>query len=110
MNIKNLVSVFACAVLSAMALHVNASNVNLNSARSVANSFIKLHSAATAGSFKAPAAADLKLAHIEASSADNTANVYYAFNIDGDKKTIDCWVSATRDGLTSVTCQTTSRR
>ncbi len=83
MNIKNLVSVFACAVLSAMALHVNASNVNLNSARSVANSFIKLHSAATAGSFKAPAAADLKLAHIEASSADNTANVYYAFNIDG---------------------------
>ena len=83
MNIKNLVSVFACAVLSAMALHVNASNVNLNSARSVANSYIKSRTAATAGSFKAPATADLKLAHIEASSADKTANVYYAFNIDG---------------------------
>ena len=55
MNIKNLVSVFACAVLSAMALHVNASNVNLNSARSVANSYIKSCTAATAGSFKAPA-------------------------------------------------------
>lgn len=83
MNIKNLVCVFAFAVLSAMAMHVNASNVNLNSARSVANSYIKLHAAATAGSLKAPATADLQLAHIEASSADNNANAYYAFNIVG---------------------------
>ena len=38
MSFKNLVSVFALAVLTAMGSHVNASNVNLNSARDVAGS------------------------------------------------------------------------
>ena len=81
MNIKNLVCAFA--VLTVMGLHVNAANVNLNSARGVANSYLKLHAAVTPGSLKAPATADLKVAHVEASSVDANANAYYAFNIDG---------------------------
>ena len=82
MSFKNLVSVFALAVLTAMGSHVNASNVNLNSARDVAGSYLKLHATAP-GSLRAPAVADLKLAYAMPSKVDRNANAYYAFNIDG---------------------------
>ena len=83
MNSKNLVSVFALAMLTLLGMQINATNVNFNTARSVANNYLKLHAAATPGSFKAPAVTDLKLAHAEASSVISGANAYYAFNIDG---------------------------
>ena len=82
MSFKNLVSVFALAVLTAMGSHVNASNVNLNSARDVAGSYLKLHATAP-GSLRAPAVADLKLAYAMPSKVDRNASAYYAFNIDG---------------------------
>ena len=65
-----------------MALNASATSVDLNAARSTANSYLKLHTAST-GTLRAPALADLKLAHAEASSVDHSANVYYAFNIEG---------------------------
>lgn len=83
MNAKNLVSVFALAVLTVMGLRVNASTVDLNSARNVASSYLNYHAATTPGTFKAPAAADLKLAYTMPSKVDRNANAYYAFNIDG---------------------------
>lgn len=83
MNAKNLVSVFALAVLTVMGLRVNASTVDLNSARNVASSYLNYHAATTPGTFKAPAVADLKLAYTMPSKVDRNANAYYAFNIDG---------------------------
>ena len=68
------------ASLTMVSLNASAGNINANAARAAANSFIKQQSAAT---FKAPAYADLKLAHAEASSKVNGAFDYYAFNIDG---------------------------
>lgn len=82
MKIKNLVSALLLAGATVMALNTSAANVDLNEARSTANSYLKVHAAAT-GSLRAPALADLKLAHAETSSVDRSANVYYAFNIDG---------------------------
>ena len=82
MNIKYQISALLLAGATVMALNTSAANVNLNEARSTANSYLKVHAAAT-GSLRAPALADLKLAHAETSSVDRSANVYYAFNIDG---------------------------
>ena len=82
MSIKYQISALLLAGASVMALNTSAANVDLNEARSTANSYLKVHAAAT-GSLRAPAVADLKLAHAETSSVDRSSNVYYAFNIDG---------------------------
>lgn len=79
MNIKKFMSLSSLALVTMLLFNAVAGNVNVNAARAAANSFIKQQSAAT---FKAPAYADLKLAHAEASKV-NGANAYYAFNIDG---------------------------
>lgn len=70
----------ALAVMTGVKTH--AANVDENAARLAASNFIKCHSA-TASTLKAPALADLKLTHAEASTVDPSANAYYAFNIEG---------------------------
>ena len=80
MNIKKLISSFMLASLTMVSLNASAGNINANAARAAANSFIKQQSAAK---FNAPAYADLKLTHAEASSKVDGAFDYYAFNIDG---------------------------
>ena len=82
MNITKLMRVYSLTLAALIGVNANASNVDLNAARMTANNFLKHHSSAP-GSFKAPALADIKLAHAEASSVDHSANAYYAFNIDG---------------------------
>ena len=82
MNITKLMRVYSLTLAALIGVNANASNVDLNTARMTANNFLKHHSSAP-GSFKAPALADIKLAHAEASSVDHSANAYYAFNIDG---------------------------
>ena len=82
MNIKNLFYALAIAGAAMMTLNASAAHVDLNAARSTASNYLRLQAAST-GSLRAPALADLKLAHAEVSSVDHGANVYYAFNIEG---------------------------
>ena len=83
MKIKNLISAFALATLLMSGMNANADNINFTQARSTASNYLKQHAAATPGSLRAPAVADLKLAYTEASTVTPDANAYYAFNIDG---------------------------
>ena len=82
-TIKNLIS--ACALVSLMmgGLNASADNINEAEARSSASFYVKQHASAKPGSLRAPATADLKLAHAEASRAEQGAHAYYAFNITG---------------------------
>lgn len=82
MIFKRLMRVSLVTLAAMIGLNANTTNVDLASARSIASSFLKLRTAVP-GAFNAPALADLKLAHAEASSVDKSANAYYAFNIDG---------------------------
>lgn len=82
MNIKNLLSACVVAILAITGFNALAGNINADAARSIANSYLKLHSASQ-GTLKAPASADIHLVHAEASSVDSRAKVYYAFNIQG---------------------------
>ena len=82
MNITKFLSVSLIVLATVIGFNMNAANVDVNAARLAANNFLKLR-CATPGSLKAPALADLRLAHAEASSVDRSANAYYAFNIDG---------------------------
>ena len=77
---KNLLSTLALLLMSSSA--INAGNITANTARQVANNFVKQLSAAP-GSFRATASSDLMLAHAEPSSTALGANDYYAFNIKG---------------------------
>ena len=83
MNIKRLMSSLSLAALTMVSLNVSAGNISASAARTAANSFIKTQLSNMPGSFKAPALADLKLAHTEASSKVTGANDYYVFNING---------------------------
>ncbi len=83
MNVKNLKSALVLAMLTVVVMNVSAANVGLEDARSTASNFLKFHAASTPGSFRAPALADLRLVHAEASSVGHNINAYYAFNIDG---------------------------
>lgn len=74
---------FLLATCSMVAFQMSASSIGVNDAKSVANSFLKSHSASVPGSFRAPAAADLRLAHAEASSKVPGTHLYYAFNVNG---------------------------
>ncbi len=83
MNIKNLMSATLVTTIALLSMNAVANNVDVNAARAAAGNYLKVHAAATPGSLKAPATADLKLAYTEASSVDRNANAYYAFNITG---------------------------
>ena len=83
MTTKNLQVACVMALIALMGLSLNAANVDVDDARLMASSFLKLHAPTAAGSLRAPAIADLKLAHSEPSSVDSKANAYYIFNIDG---------------------------
>lgn len=60
-----------------------AGNIDVSTARDIANSFIKRQAAYSPGSFNAAAASDIKLVHAEPSSKVSGSNVYYLFNITG---------------------------
>ena len=82
MIFKRLIKVSLLTLAALTIANAYAANVDQQAARSIANSFLKLRSAAP-GTLKAPALSDLKLAHAEVSSIDKSVNAYYAFNIDG---------------------------
>lgn len=65
-----------------VSIQASAGNINATAARSAANRFLK-HHAANSGSLRAPALADIKLAHAEKSSKAADAYDFYAFNITG---------------------------
>ena len=77
MKIKNLISAFALATFLMSGMNANADNINFTQARSTASNYLKQHAAATPGSLRAPAVADLKLAYTEASTVTPDANAYY---------------------------------
>ena len=78
---KCFLSTLALLFISSSAL--NAGNMTVNSARTVANNFIKQHATLAPGTLRAIASSDLTLSHAEASSTVAGANDYYAFNIKG---------------------------
>ena len=78
---KGIVSTLALLFMSSSA--VNAGNITVGTARTLATDFIRQHVAAAPGSFRAAATSDLTLAHAEPSSTVADANDYYAFNIKG---------------------------
>ena len=71
------------AALASTSLQVSAANISASAALNAANSFLKQQAAARPGTFNAPALTDLKLSHVEPSSAVDGANDFYAFNIRG---------------------------
>ncbi len=83
MNFKKLVSMLLLVSLAVLSYHAAAGPVSAGMARSAANSFVKSHFKASPGSLKAPATADLVLAHSEPSGKVPRANAYYIFNIKG---------------------------
>ncbi|MBQ9556143.1 MAG: C10 family peptidase [Muribaculaceae bacterium] len=78
---KNLLSSMMLASLAMATLTASAGNIDANAARIAAGNFI--HNQAAKGTFRAPATADLRLIHTEASSTVAGANDYYAFNLKG---------------------------
>ena len=80
MKIERLLSSMALAVLAAVSLNAHAATINASDARMAANHFLKQHTTSSK-SFNAPALADIKLAHAEASSVEG--NAYYVFNVQG---------------------------
>ena len=79
--IKGIISAVALLFMSSTA--VNAGNITVNGARTLANDFLKQHVAAAPGTLRAPALSDLTLVHAEPSSVATDANDFYAFNITG---------------------------
>ena len=82
MKIERILSSMALAALVTVSFNAHAASINADDARMAANNFLKQHAVSVPGtSFKAPALADIKLAHAEASSIEG--NDYYVFNIQG---------------------------
>lgn len=80
MKTLRIMSSMAIATVAALTFSAQAASVNVTTARMEANNFVK-SKMASKGMFNAPATADLKLAHAEASSVEG--NAYYVFNIQG---------------------------
>ncbi len=80
MKILRIMSSMAIATVAALSFSAQAASVDVTTARMEANNFVK-SKMASKGMFNAPATADLKLAHTEASSVEG--NAYYVFNIQG---------------------------
>ena len=68
------------ALIALMGLNMSAASIDVNTARSTANSFLKRH-VASPGAINSPSMADIKLVHAETSSVDRNAKTYYAFNL-----------------------------
>ena len=68
-----------CAAIALTAGNAQAENVGPAAAQQIASNFVKLQAAP--GRAMLPAANQLRLAHIEASSASAEANAFYVFNI-----------------------------
>ena len=83
MKICKIISSGLLAALSMVSIQASAGNINDMTARTAASNFLKQHAAASPGSLRAHALADIQLAHAEASSKVTGANDYYAFNITG---------------------------
>jgi len=83
MKICKLICSGLLATLSMISIQASAGNVNASAARLTASNFLKQHAASSPGTLRAPAMADIKLAHAQASSKVSGAVDYYAFNIDG---------------------------
>ena len=80
MNFKKLSLSLVLAAAGIMA--ANAGSIDVNAARQAANNFLKSKMTAQ-GMMKAPAIADIKLAHTEASSVEGNAFyvIFYLVNI-----------------------------
>ena len=83
MSIKQSVKALLLTVLATTAMNVNAADINADHARLVADNYLKQHVTSSAGMLKAPAHADLRLAHAEKASTLTDQYDYYAFNIAG---------------------------
>lgn len=82
MKIFKIMSSMALAAIAMTALNANATNIDANTARTLAGQFIQQQNAK--GTFKAHVAlTDMKLTHAEPSKAAVGANAYYAFNLKG---------------------------
>lgn len=82
MKIFKIMSSMALAAIAMTALNANATNIDANTARTLAGQFIQQQNAK--GTFKAHVAlTDMKLTHAEPSKAAAGANAYYAFNLKG---------------------------
>ena len=82
MKITKLLRVGLLILAALTGTNIHASNIDLDVARTTANSFLK-HRYGAAGFLRVPSLSDLRLAHAEVSSVDPNAKAYYAFNIDG---------------------------
>lgn len=78
MNISSILKTGLMAALALAAVNVNADNIDVNQARSIAGKFVQQNKNAM---FKAPSASAIQLAHTQASNVKG--NAYYVFNIDG---------------------------
>lgn len=78
MKMYKLFSKVLLAALAVTAMNANAGIIDANAARNAARSFINKHAVTT---LKSPTAANIRLAHVEASKVEG--NAYYVFNIDG---------------------------
>jgi hypothetical protein len=83
MSIYRLTSTILLSLIMMAMTRASANDISVTSAHAIANEFIKQHATNAPGSFKSPAAADIKLVHAEPSSKVEGSNVYYAFNIKG---------------------------
>lgn len=82
MSIKKSLNALLLTALAMTTMSAGAANVNASDARLIAGNYLKQHSS-SAGMLKAPALADLSLAHVEKSMDQADVNDYYAFNITG---------------------------
>lgn len=83
MKFNRFITSVMLALSSLVLFQAAAENVSVSNAQEIANSFIKSRYRVTPGSLKAPAMADIVLAHAEPSSKSPRANLYYIFNIKG---------------------------
>ena len=80
MMIKKLLKCSLMAAFALVSFNAAAGNVNADAAQAAANNFLK-QKFAQQGKLMAPATADIKLTHTEASTV--SGNAYYVFNITG---------------------------
>lgn len=80
MKMKQLLKCSLAAALAVVSFNAQAANIDANTAKTTANTFMK-QKYAKQGKMMAPATADIKLTHAESSSV--SGNAYYVFNITG---------------------------
>lgn len=83
MCIKKFIIFIHLLLTASASYNAAADNISVSAAQATANSFIKSHFKTAPGTLRAPAMADIVLAHTEFSAKDPQASVYYIFNIKG---------------------------